>query len=69
MLNRFLVKLENQVHEPTQRKGLFRKRCKSQGKCSKMVIDSGSRHNLVSTEMVEKMGLKRMKHLTPYKVS
>ena len=33
-----------------------------------MVIDSGSTNNLVSTEMVEKLGLKRMKHPTPYKV-
>ena len=34
-----------------------------------MVIDSGSTDNLVSTEMVEKLGLKRMKHPTTYKVS
>ena len=34
-----------------------------------MVIDSGSTDNLVSTKMVEKLGLKRMKHPTPYKVS
>ena len=43
--------------------------CSEQGKCCKMVIDSGSTDNLVSTDMVEKMGLKRMKHPTPYKVS
>ena len=34
-----------------------------------MVIYSGSTDNLVSMEMVEKLGLKRMKHPTPYKVS
>ena len=68
MLKRVLVKKEKQVHEQSQRKSLFRTRCKSQGKCCKMVIDSGSTDNLVSTEMVEKLGLKRMKHLTPYKV-
>ena len=34
-----------------------------------MVIDSVSTDNLGSTEMVEKMGLKRMKFPTPYKVS
>ena len=51
------------MHETTQRKTLFRTtKCKSQGKCCKMVIDSGSIDNLVSTEMVEKLGLKRMKH-------
>ena len=69
MLKRVLVKSEKQVHKPTQRKILFRTSCKSQGKCCKMVMDSGSTDNLVSTEMVEKLGLKRMKHPTPYKVS
>ena len=69
MLKKFLVKSEKQVHEPAQRKSLFRTRCKSQGKCCKMVIDSGSTDDLVSTEMVEKLGLKRMNHPTPYKVS
>ena len=52
-----------------QFKGKF---CLEQGvshKCYKMVNDSGSIDNLVSTEMVEKLGLKRMKHPTPYKVS
>ena len=69
MLKRVLVKSKKQVHEPAQRKNLSRTRCKSQGKCCKMVIDSGSTDNLVSTEMVQKMVLKRMKHPTPYKVS
>ena len=69
MLKRFLVKTEKRVHEPVQRKSMFRTRCKSQGKCCKMVFYSGSTDNLVSTEMVENLGLKRMKHPTPYKVS
>ena len=34
-----------------------------------MVIDSGSTDNIVSTEMVEKLNLKKVKHPTPYKVS
>ena len=46
---RVLVKTEKQVHALVQRKILFITRCKSQGKCSKMVIDSGSTDNLVST--------------------
>ena len=69
MLKIFLVKTEKKVHEPAERKSVFRTKCKSQGKCCKMVIDSGSIDNLVSTEMVEKLGLERMKHPTPYKVS
>ena len=34
-----------------------------------MIIDSESIDNLVATEMVEKLGLKQLKHPTPYKVS
>eukprot|EP00253_Pinus_taeda_P030181 PITA_30181 len=43
--------------------------CKSHGKCCKLIIDSGSTDNLVATKMVEKLGLKRLKHPNPYKVS
>ena len=68
MMKIVLVKIETKVHEPTKRHSLLRTKCKSQGKCCKMVIDSGSTNNLVSTKMVEKLGLKRMKHPTPYKV-
>eukprot|EP00253_Pinus_taeda_P002147 PITA_02147 len=32
-------------------------------------MDSGSTDNLVAVEMVEKLGLKNLKHPTPYKVS
>ena len=69
MLKRVLVKTEKKVHEPAQRKSLFRTKCKSQGKCCKMVIDNGNTNNLVSTSIIEKLGWKRMKHPTPYKVS
>jgi len=34
-----------------------------------MIIDSGSTDNLVSTEVVDKLKLKTMRHPTPYKVS
>ena len=43
--------------------------CRVQGKCFQLGIDSGSTDNLVSTEVVEKLNLKTMKHPTPYKVS
>ena len=69
MMKRVLVKTEKEVHELAKRKSLFRTKCKSQGKCCDVIIDSGSTYNLVSTEMVNKLGLKRMKHPTPYKVS
>eukprot|EP00253_Pinus_taeda_P026853 PITA_26853 len=69
ILNKVLLKPTKEVAEPTQRKSLFRTVCKSHGKCCKVIIDSGSTDNLVATEMVEKLGLKRLKHPTPYKVS
>eukprot|EP00253_Pinus_taeda_P029029 PITA_29029 len=69
VLHKVLLKPVDESIEQTQRKALFRTVCKSQGKCCKMIIDSGSTDNLVSTEMVEKLGLKRLKHPNPYRVS
>ena len=69
ILNKVLLKPAKEVAEHTQRKALFRTVCKSHGKCCKLIIDSRSMNNLVATEMVEKLGLKRLKHPTPYKVS
>ncbi|KAH9292214.1 hypothetical protein KI387_042602, partial [Taxus chinensis] len=69
LMKRVLLKPNKEAMEPPQRKSLFRTRCKSKGKCCKVVIDSGSTDNLVSVEMVEKLGLKREPHPTPYKVS
>lgn len=43
--------------------------CKQKGKCCKLIIDNGSTNNLVSLEKVDKLGLERMAHPTPYKVS
>ena len=69
MMHKALLKLANETVEPVQMKSLFKKICKEKGKCYKLVIDSGSTENLVSQEMVEKLGLKNIKHPTPYKVS
>eukprot|EP00253_Pinus_taeda_P021874 PITA_21874 len=69
VLNKVLVKPAKEIVEQTQRKALFWTVCKSHGKCCKLIIDSGSTDNLVATEMVGKLGLKRLKHPTPYKVS
>jgi len=69
VLNKVLLRPVKEDTEPDQRKALFRTVCKSQGKCCKLIIDSGSTDNLVALEMVEKLGLKRLKHPTPYKVS
>ena len=69
ILNKVLLKPEKEQAEPAQRKSLFRTTCKVQGKCCKMVIDSRRTDNLVSTEMVEKLSLRRTKHPIPYEVS
>ena len=69
MLKRVLVKKKKKVHEPSQRKSLFKTKCKSQGMCCKMVIDNNTTDNFVSTDMVENLGLERMKHPARYKVS
>eukprot|EP00253_Pinus_taeda_P027019 PITA_27019 len=69
ILNKVLLKPTKEVAEPTKRKSLFRTVCKSHGKWCKVIIDSRSTDNLVATEMVEKLGLKRLKHPTPYKES
>eukprot|EP00253_Pinus_taeda_P021316 PITA_21316 len=69
VLNKVLLKQAKETTEQTQRNALFWTVCKSHGKCCKLIIDSGSTDNLVATEMVEKLGLKRLKHPTPYKVS
>jgi hypothetical protein len=55
--------------ELVQRRDLFRTVCKAKGKCCKVVIDSGSTDNLVSTDIVEKLRLKNIEHPIPYKVS
>ena len=69
MMNKVLLKPEKEQAKPAQRKYLFRTMCKVQGKCCKMVIDSGSTENLVSREMVEKLRLKKTKHPVPSKLS
>jgi hypothetical protein len=42
---------------------------KKKYKVCKVIVDSGSTDNLVSTEMVEKLELKTNAHPNPYKVS
>jgi hypothetical protein len=69
LMKRILLKPNKEVHEPAQRKNLFRTMCKEKGKCCKLIFDNVSTDNLVSVEMVEKLGLQKESHPTPYKVS
>ena len=68
MLKRILFKEAKEAKEPAQRRNLFRTVCNSKGKFCKLVIDSSSTDNLVSTEMVDKLKLEKIVHPTPYKV-
>jgi hypothetical protein len=67
-VHKALLKPEKEV-ETTQRCRLFRTTCKTQGWKCKVIVDSGSTDNLVSTEMVEKLELQTHRHPSPYKVS
>lgn len=65
VLNKVLLKAAKEIAEQTQRKALFQTVCKLHRKCYKLIIDSGSTDNLDATEMVEKLGLKWLKHPSP----
>jgi hypothetical protein len=69
MMRKVLLKLEKEVENPTQRKSLFQTACKTKGRVCKVIVDSGSTKNLVSTEMVEKLELETVVHPRPYRVS
>ena len=69
MMHKVLLNPAKEIAKLVQRKSLFKTRCKAKGRCYKLVIDNGSTNNLVSQEMVDKLGLKSVKHPTPYKVS
>eukprot|EP00253_Pinus_taeda_P018546 PITA_18546 len=69
LLRRTLLKTEKEIEEPVQTKNLFRTTCKPKGKCCKVIINNGSTNNLGFTEMVDKIGIAKAIHTTPYKVS
>ncbi|GJR32797.1 reverse transcriptase domain-containing protein [Tanacetum coccineum] len=51
------------------RNNIFRTKCTSKGKIYDMIIDGGSCENVVSTYMVEKLGMKTEDHLEPYQLT
>jgi hypothetical protein len=69
MMKKVLLKQELETEKPMQRKNLFMTTCKTKDKVYKVIIDSGSTDNLVSTKMVENLELEMTTHPTPYKVS
>ncbi|GJQ95932.1 transposon ty3-I gag-pol polyprotein [Tanacetum coccineum] len=48
---------------------IFRTKCTSKGKICDMIIDGGSCENVVSTYMVEKLGMKTEDHPEPYQLT
>jgi hypothetical protein len=69
MMRKVLLTPEKEVESSVQRNRLFRTACKTKGWACKVIVDSGSMDNLVSTEMVEKLELETTDHPSPYKVS
>jgi hypothetical protein len=69
MMKKVLLKQEPETEKPMQRKKFLRTTYKMKDKVYKVIIDSGSTDNIVSTKMVEKLKLETSTHLTLYKVS
>jgi hypothetical protein len=56
VMRKFLLTPEKEDGNSVQRNSLFRTACKTKDRVCKVIVDSGSMDNLVSTEMVEKAG-------------
>jgi hypothetical protein len=69
MMQKFLLTPEKEVDNLVQRTRLFRTACKTTDRVCKVIVDSGSTSNLVSTEMVENLELETIDHPSPYRVS
>jgi hypothetical protein len=68
-MHKILLTHEKEVESAVQRSTLFRTACTAKDRKCKVIVDSGSTDNLISTEMVEKLELETTKHPSPYKVS
>jgi hypothetical protein len=69
MMRKVLLTPEKEVESSVQRTRLFRTACKTKDRVCKVIVDSGSMDNLISTEMVEKLELETTDHPSPYRVS
>jgi hypothetical protein len=69
MMRKFLINPKKEAKELVQRMNFLRIACKTKDIVCKMIIDSGSIDNIVSTEMVEKLELEKNAQPNPYKVS
>jgi hypothetical protein len=69
MMRKVLLTPETKVEDMAQRNRLFKTTCKTKYRVCKVIVDSGSTDNLVSTDMVEKLKLETTDHPSPYRVS
>jgi hypothetical protein len=68
-MRKVLLTPGKEMEYSSQRTRLFRIAFKTKDRVCKVIVDSGSTNNLVSTEMVEKLELEITDHPSPYKVS
>jgi hypothetical protein len=68
MMRKVLLMPEKEVENPAQRNKLFQTVFKTKDRVCKVIMDSGSTDNLISTKMVEKMELETIEHPSPYRV-
>jgi hypothetical protein len=69
MMWKVLLTLEKEMESSVQSTRLFRNAFKTKDRICKVIVDSGSTYNLLSTEMVEKLALETTDYPSPYKVS
>lgn len=68
-MHKVLLTPKKEVESASQRSRLFRIACIARDRKCKVIVDSESIDNLVSTEMVKKLELETTDHPSPYKVS
>jgi hypothetical protein len=69
MMRKVLLKTKKEEKNPSLRNSLFQTACKTKDRVCKVIMDSGSTKNLVSTKMVEKLELETIIHPSQYRVS
>jgi hypothetical protein len=67
MMKKVLLTLEKEAENRAQRNSLFQTTCKKKDRVCKVIVDSSSTYNLISTEMVEKLELETIVHPSPYR--
>ncbi|KAH9311555.1 hypothetical protein KI387_026590, partial [Taxus chinensis] len=70
MIKRMMIAPRKEVKgDAWLRTNIFRTRCTSGGKVCNVIIDGGSCENMVSNEMVDKLGLHCEKNPNPYRIA